>query len=332
MTLLNASLTFDQMSSTLLAEAHRREHRTFQLGDEEALATTFNKQASLAQNGHYSQFQGRFFRGGPRGVPSRGFPARGFPRRVPQYTTRSSLVCYNCGKPGHFARDFRHARNIPFVQNSGEPVYANVAELYDVALTEQYSYPNYYGHGPWYMDSGAIGHVALEPHKLDPGSTSSVQIQEVRTGSGESHSVHGVGTATINTSYGEIKLIDVKYVPTMKKNLISVGRVTDSGHLILFSNTSCWILDKFNPDHIIATGHRDMSNGLYRFGSSLQNSFLQANTVEEIDVTNLWHRRFGHLNFPSLSHLETKQRVIGLPKISLEHRVCACCLVGRQHR
>jgi hypothetical protein len=69
MMLLNASLTFDQMSSTLLAEAHRRKHCTFQLGDEEALATTFNRQASLAQHGHYSQFQGRFFRGGPRGVP-----------------------------------------------------------------------------------------------------------------------------------------------------------------------------------------------------------------------------------------------------------------------
>jgi hypothetical protein len=211
-------------------------------------------------------------------------------------------------------------------------MYANAAELYDVALTEQYGYPNYYGHGPWYMDSGATGHVASESHKLDPGSTSSVRIQEVRTRGGESQSVHGVGTATVNTSSGEIKLTDVKYVSTMKKNLISVGRVTDLGHLILFSNTSCWILDKFNPDHIIATGHRDTSNGLYRFESSLQNSSLQANTVEEIDVTNLWHRRFGHLSFLGLSHLETKQRVIGLPKISLEHRVCACCLAGQQHR
>ena len=49
LTHLNESMTFEKLSASLISESHQREHRDQQLGDSEALAASFNKQA-LIQN------------------------------------------------------------------------------------------------------------------------------------------------------------------------------------------------------------------------------------------------------------------------------------------
>ena len=77
-------------------------------------------------------------------------------------------------------------------------------------------YPYYWGNGPWYLDSGATSHVASDIQKLDSSpSSSGVEIQEIKTGGGESHLVRGTGSATVQTESGAIKLKDVQYVPSM---------------------------------------------------------------------------------------------------------------------
>jgi len=47
--------------------------------------------------------------------------------------------------------------------------------------------------------------------------------------------------------------------------------------------------------------------------------------------TQLWHRRFGHLNFKGLNTLAQKQMVIRLPSLKIYTIVCTTCLVGKQH-
>jgi transposase InsO family protein len=118
----------------------------------------------------------------------------------------------------------------------------------------------------------------------------------------------------------------------MCKNLISVGYIADTGNLVVFSATHCWILDKFNHCNIIATSDRDPSNGLYHFDHLSQPTPIQANTAELSDTTILWYRRLGHLSFSGLNHLIKKERVTGLPTVEFTYRVYECCLAGRQHR
>ena len=107
----------------------------------------------------------------------------------------------------------------------------------------------------------------------------------------------------------------------MRKNLISVGPITDTGNLVVFSDTFCWILDKFDLN-VIAVGYRDSSNGLYKFGE---------NVTESFDEASLWHRRLSHLNYQSLSFLSRGNKVTGMPNIKVHHKICEGCLVGRQH-
>jgi hypothetical protein len=88
----------------------------------------------------------------------------------------------------------------------------------------------------------------------------------VRTGGGESHAVKGSSTATVKTNSGEINLTNVKYVPSIQKNLVSMGSIADTSRLVVFSDQHCWMLDKFDNKRVVASGHCDPSNGLYSFG------------------------------------------------------------------
>jgi transposase InsO family protein len=50
------------------------------------------------------------------------------------------------------------------------------------------------------------------------------------------------------------------------------------------------------------------------------------------DVAWLWHARYGHLNFRSLSDLGAKQMVEGFPVIRRLDQVCDGCALGKHHR
>lgn len=49
-------------------------------------------------------------------------------------------------------------------------------------------------------------------------------------------------------------------------------------------------------------------------------------------VEDLWHKRYGHLNFRSLSDLNTKELVYGLPKLNTIKAICEVCMKSKQSR
>ena len=207
------------------------------------------------------------------------------------------------------------------------------SQLYQEWYDQNY---HYWDNGPWYLDSGASSHIASNPGKMDHYPTSSgVAISEIKTGGGESHPVKGTGIATIHTENGAIMLKSVKYVPSMKKNLVSVGAIADTGHRTIFTAKNCWIIN--HDGKMVASGHRDPSNGLYCFRqketalSSELNS--QTGSLYIHSAQNwLWHRRLGHLSFLNMQHLFRASAVMGFPKIKNLDQICPCCMVGRQHR
>ncbi|KAL5760920.1 hypothetical protein ACOSQ2_019758 [Xanthoceras sorbifolium] len=50
------------------------------------------------------------------------------------------------------------------------------------------------------------------------------------------------------------------------------------------------------------------------------------------DQIDLWHRRFGHLNFKFLRTLSYKKMVKGMPHLNGISAVCTICMVGKQHQ
>ena len=197
---------------------------------------------------------------------------------------------------------------------SGGNQYASVAEVIDANLSEQYHDEQYYSVPPdcWYLDSGASAHIATDRSKLDTEPSTSRSRRDVKTGGGEKHTIRGTDSSTLRTSAGKIKLDNVHYVPSMRKNLMSVGSITDTRQRILFSSTHCWILKGYQ---VVATGFRNRANGLYYFHEE-----QQALSAELTDEVATWHRRLGHLSYVGLSFLSKSPHTIDIPESTRHHK------------
>jgi hypothetical protein len=314
--------TFDNVCSKLITEYHMIQHRNKLLGDDdEAIAVSFRNNLNLGTPG----VRGRFSRGrmgpayrGRRTNPFHGGPAHGlgnnFKGRGVAARGRGTVgqlrgahhqkTYWVCGKFGHLARECWHmygqssSSSVNMVEDTETDIEVEKTEL-EVAFTE---FQESLDTGEkWYMDSGASRHVTGERNHLD-SVTSPVGRKTVTTADGECHAVGGTGDVNVKSDCGEIKMTNVMYVPSLKRNLVSMGSLADKGHVIMFTNSKCLVLDNVRNKHVVAQGVRHKGNGLYQLGiSSRKPSPLEANSIETpTDEANsvvtaeeikLWHKR-----------------------------------------
>lgn len=81
--------------------------------------------------------------------------------------------------------------------------------------------------------------------------------------------------------------------------------------------------------------HTSMSgNRMFYLSASMtaSNSLCLQTEVNCERESNLWHRRFGHLNYQGLRTLAYKNLVDGVPVIKVPEKLCEVCLVGKQYR
>eukprot|EP00253_Pinus_taeda_P029927 PITA_29927 len=173
----------------------------------------------------------------------------------------------------------------------------------------------------WFLGSGCSNHmtgnIALFS-ALDQNVKS-----EVTLGTDRKISVMGKGEVKIFTKKGEKKTItDVYYVPGMKCNLLSIGRLVHKGYNVFFKNDVCTIMDIALSKRCIAEV-KMTRNRMFplRIRVDLKNKEVIVAVTQEAfqsvpkDENWLWHLRFRHLNFGSLNLLSRKGMVRGLPLI-----------------
>jgi hypothetical protein len=124
----------------------------------------------------------------------------------------------------------------------------------------------------------------------------------------------GKGIVYVLTKQDQKKDIhDVYYVPNLKHNLISVGQLMEHGYDVLFKGSTCLILDK-PPSRKLIAKIQMTKNRMFPLNlRSVNLSQSYAQNVSNTDETLLWHARFGHLPFRSLSLLQKHSMVKGLP-------------------
>lgn len=258
--------------------------------------------------------------------------------------------CYNCGKPGHIARNcfsrdnefsrpttyrgrFRGRGHAPPTRGRSMAKSARGDESYpsqrDFALRTTSSSPRS-GPTEWSIDSGASSHMT--------GSKSILQdfredhTKKVALADGTEIDCVGVGTVVFNVTRNgqESKLTaaDVLYVPTMDDNLISVSKLTDKGLDVNFSGRDCTVYQNGN----FVFGGEKVA-GVYKLRACVVPPGEQAHKAVGDEGAG-WHRRMGHLANDTLTMMSRREIVRGLPSLrQLQHNHhCEPCVLGKHNR
>jgi transposase InsO family protein len=183
-------------------------------------------------------------------------------------------------------------------------------------------------HDVWFVDSGASNHMTShqewfmnlrEPER--PGV--------VETGDDSTHMIQHIGDVALNNHDNKGYMKDVLHVPTITKNLVSVGQIVEQGLQVRFNQEGCFIEDK---GQLIAHARRE--GRMFILDATEVNTAMYAKGLKAESDIELWHKRVGHVNLGKLRSMQTKGAVHGLPRFTSKHpdNVCEACQLGKQHR
>jgi hypothetical protein len=130
---------------------------------------------------------------------------------------------------------------------------------------------------------------------------------KVELGDKNTYAVKGIGQASIKLELGNnVHLSNVLYVPGLEKNLVSISCLEDKGNIIVFvdGEVLAWSRDSsIENARVIGTREGILYRLLERNDEALAH--------DEVNPSELWHRRYVHLNYQTLPFL--KKMVVGIP-------------------
>jgi hypothetical protein len=130
---------------------------------------------------------------------------------------------------------------------------------------------------------------------------------KVELGDDDTYAIKGVGSASFQLQSSNVFHVEeIIYVPGLKKNIISVAVLESKGYTIAFSKGKAlmWHSNESMSSTMIIGVQED---GLYKVAGQV----IQALAHEMINPCELWHIKFGHLNYDALPGLQ--KMVIGMP-------------------
>ena len=236
---------------------------------------------------------------------------------------RKKKKCYFCQKEGHYIKACFEKRKLEKIQKetSGKAAIASEdekdSEGADVLIAAEKQPTE-----EWILDSGCSFHMS--PNKQLFKTFEKVDTGKVLLGNNLACKVAGIGTIAITMHDGvERDLRNARYVLELKRNLVSLGEVDQSGCSIKAENSELQVIKN---GRVTMKGVR--RNRLYVLIGSSYTPGIMASVSK--DKTKLCHMRLGHMSEKGLKELK-KQGVIGFDQIS-SLEFCEKCVFGKATR
>ncbi|GJS38432.1 ribonuclease H-like domain-containing protein [Tanacetum coccineum] len=145
-----------------------------------------------------------------------------------------------------------------------------------------------------------------------------------------------IGKGKIRT--GKLDFEDVYFIKELKFNLFSVLQMCDKKNSILFTEIECLVLSLdfklLDKSQVLLKVPRQ--NNMYSFdlNNVVPSGGLTYLIVKAtIDMSNLWHRRLGHISFKTMNKLVRGNLVKGLPlKLFENDHTSVACQKRKQHK
>lgn len=182
--------------------------------------------------------------------------------------------------------------------------------------------------GNWYVDSGASCHMTGVREYFSELSESSTNI-EVVLSDGRDFRAVGVGTLTFQReSKPLLKVSYVLYVPGMRKNLISISALEDTGYEVLLRGGQVLMYPRGTPAHsarVIGVHHAKVYK--FAFQPLLALSSTIDSRTSSSKLCEIWHCRMGHMYHGALRTLQ--EIITGVPDFNTDNfDTCRGCVMG----
>ncbi|PKU72844.1 Retrovirus-related Pol polyprotein from transposon TNT 1-94 [Dendrobium catenatum] len=172
--------------------------------------------------------------------------------------------------------------------------------------------------------SQSQGDAAIVGENYD--SADVLNVSDLLLGNNKACDVVGIGSIAVKMHDGHVRILkDVRHVPDLKRNLISLGTLDDSGYIF---RSERGLLRISKGALVIMKGIK--RNGLYVLQGATLVGETHVTAKQNLDKTKLWHQRLGHLSDRGLIELQ-KQGLFGNDSIA-KIDFCESCIIGKSHR
>ncbi|KAL2230598.1 UNVERIFIED_CONTAM: Retrovirus-related Pol polyprotein from transposon TNT 1-94 [Sesamum indicum] len=238
-----------------------------------------------------------------RGRPDTRGKYRGRSKSREKNKGNKEMVCWNCEKPGHMKSECR----APKKEKEGRTANAATEEITDALLLSVSSSSD-----DWVVDSGASFYSCSNKDIMEPYTSGDFFL--VYLVDNKPLKIIGKGDVRIKSTNGSCwTLHDVRHIPGLKRNLISVGQLDSDGFHTMFGDA------KWKISRGAMTLARGLKLGtLYMAGGSSSNIPF----VGTVSQANLWHNRLGHMSEKGMNKREsflTTGRTPRKEKLELVH-------------
>jgi hypothetical protein len=142
----------------------------------------------------------------------------------------------------------------------------------------------------WFVNSGASNHMTSHEDWFRE-LRKPERPRYVEIGDDTTHPIQHIGNVPFGNDEEQTYLKNVLHVPTIMKNMVSVGQIVEQGMQVRFNNDGCFIE---KGDQIVAHGRRE--GCLFILESSKVKSAMYAKDQKVKTDLKLWHKRIGHIN------------------------------------
>ncbi|KAG8472328.1 hypothetical protein CXB51_035360 [Gossypium anomalum] len=179
----------------------------------------------------------------------------------------------------------------------------------------------------WILNSGCTFHMSPNRDWFTTYETVSEGV--VLMGNNASCKIAGVGTIKVKMFDGVVRtLSDVRHVPELKRNLISLSTLDSKGYRY---TAESGVLKISKGSLVVMKGQRKIAKLYVLQGSTVTgDAAVASSSLPDDNITKLWHMRLGHMSENDMTELSKRGLLDGQGICKLNF--CEHCIFGKQKR